>query len=128
MLFTLSSSLVFQWEDMHILAKAYLPGYRSMNPCPVYDQFTGTLFLFFIAVLGNTSETYQLVTGKNVTRLCCTKSTDGGATWSSMTDLTKTVIGSTIKGPVRSNFVEKKKIVKIYFFHFEYKRTVIRVK
>lgn len=69
-----------------------------MNPCPVFDDFTGTLFLFFIAVLGHTSESYQLVTGQNVTRLCYISSTDGGDTWSPVTDLTKTVIGDTIKG------------------------------
>lgn len=73
-----------------------------MNPCPVYDEFTGTLFLFFIAVLGHTSESYQLVTGKNVTRLCYVSSTDDGDTWSPVTDLTKKVIGDTIKGEAHS--------------------------
>lgn len=106
---THSSFLFFQWDNMRVLASAFLPGHRSMNPCPVYDEFTGTLFLFFIAVLGHTSESYQLVTGKNVTRLCYTCSTDDGATWSPVTDLTKKVIGDTIKGPGRSNFVKKKK-------------------
>ncbi|XP_070825769.1 sialidase-4 [Chaetodon trifascialis] len=86
-----------EWEDMRVLGTAFLPGHRSMNPCPVYDEFTGTLFLFFIAVLGHTSESYQLVTGKNVTRLCYICSTDAGDTWSPVTDLTKRVIGDTIK-------------------------------
>ncbi|KAM7399246.1 hypothetical protein PAMP_018532 [Pampus punctatissimus] len=86
-----------EWEDMRVLGAAFLPGHRSMNPCPVYDEFTGTLFLFFIAVLGHTSESYQLVTGKNVTRLCYVSSTDNGDTWSPVTDLTKRVIGDTIK-------------------------------
>nr|XP_033487127.1 sialidase-4 [Epinephelus lanceolatus] len=86
-----------EWEDMRVLGTAFLPGHRSMNPCPVYDEFTGTLFLFFIAVLGHTSESYQLVTGKNVTRLCYICSTDDGDTWSHLTDLTKRVIGDTIK-------------------------------
>ncbi|XP_028275686.1 sialidase-4 [Parambassis ranga] len=86
-----------EWEDICVLGTAFLPGHRSMNPCPVYDEFTGTLFLFFIAVLGHTSESYQLVTGKNVTRLCYVSSTDGGDTWSPATDLTKRVIGDTIK-------------------------------
>ncbi|XP_061575416.1 sialidase-4 isoform X2 [Cololabis saira] len=86
-----------EWEDISVLGTAFLPGHRSMNPCPVYDEFTGTLFLFFIAVLGHTSESYQLVTGKNVTRLCYVFSTDGGDTWSPVTDLTKRVIGDTIK-------------------------------
>ncbi|KAM4741976.1 sialidase-4 [Anableps anableps] len=86
-----------EWKDMCVLGTAFLPGHRSMNPCPVYDEFTGILFLFFIAVLGHTSESYQLVTGDNVTRLCYVSSTDGGDTWSQATDLTETVIGSTIK-------------------------------
>ncbi|XP_043115375.1 sialidase-4 isoform X2 [Puntigrus tetrazona] len=86
-----------EWKDMEVLSTARLEGYRSMNPCPVYDEFTGTVFLFFIAVLGHTSESYQLITGKNVTRLCYVSSSDQGATWSSVTDLTKTLIGDTIK-------------------------------
>lgn len=68
-----------------------------MNPCPVYDTFTGTLFLFFIAVLGHTTEEYQLATGNNVTRLCYVHSQDHGVTWSPAIDLTKKVIGDTIK-------------------------------
>ncbi|XP_068567657.1 sialidase-4 [Cebidichthys violaceus] len=86
-----------EWEDMRVLGTAFLPGHRSMNPCPVYDEFTNTLFLFFIAVLGHTSESYQLATGKNLTRLCYICSTDDGDTWSPVTDLTTRVIGDTIK-------------------------------
>ncbi|KAL7851566.1 hypothetical protein AOLI_G00219220 [Acnodon oligacanthus] len=86
-----------EWEDMRVLSTACLKGHRSMNPCPVYDAFTGTLFLFFIAVLGHTSEAYQLVTGKNVTRLCYVFSDDHGETWSPAIDLTQKVIGDTIK-------------------------------
>ncbi|KAK7882638.1 hypothetical protein WMY93_028812 [Mugilogobius chulae] len=86
-----------EWEDMHVLGTAFLPGHRSMNPCPVHDEFTGTVFLFFIAVLGHTSEAHQLITGKNVTRLCYVSSTNNGETWSPVTDLTQTVIGETIK-------------------------------
>ncbi|XP_062242628.1 sialidase-4 [Platichthys flesus] len=86
-----------EWEDMRVLGSAYLAGHRSMNPCPVYDEFTGTLYLFFIAVLGHTSEAHQLVTGKNVTRLCYISSNDDGDTWTTVTDLTKRVIGDTIK-------------------------------
>ncbi|CAL8375571.1 unnamed protein product [Gadus morhua 'NCC'] len=85
-----------EWEDLRVLGTAHLPGHRSMNPCPVYDEFTGTLFLLFIAVLGHVSESFQLVSGKNVTRLCCVSSTDGGATWGPATDLTQAVIGDTI--------------------------------
>ncbi|XP_046892376.1 latexin [Hypomesus transpacificus] len=85
-----------EWEDMRVLGSARLEGHRSMNPCPVYDEFTGTLFLFFIAVLGHTSEAHQLITGKNLTRLCCISSSDHGDTWSPTIDLTVRVIGDTI--------------------------------
>ncbi|NWH20984.1 NEUR4 protein, partial [Grus americana] len=86
-----------QWEDMRVLETATLQHHRSMNPCPLYDEFTGTLFLFFITVLGRTPEAYQIVTGQNVTRLCCVTSTDQGLSWSTATDLTQQVIGGAIK-------------------------------
>ncbi|GAA6072879.1 sialidase-4 [Tachysurus ichikawai] len=86
-----------EWQDMRVVSTAFLKGHRSMNPSPVYDSFTGTLFLFFIAVLGHTTEGYQLKTGNNVTRLCYVYSQDNGETWSPATDLTKKVIGDTIK-------------------------------
>nr|XP_009939090.1 PREDICTED: sialidase-4 [Opisthocomus hoazin] len=91
------SILSGQWEDMRVLETATLQHHRSMNPCPLYDEFTGTLFLFFITVLGRTPEAYQIVTGQNVTRLCCVTSTDQGLSWSTATDLTQQVIGGTIK-------------------------------
>ncbi|NXN68040.1 NEUR4 protein, partial [Himantopus himantopus] len=86
-----------EWEDMRVLETATLQHHRSMNPCPLYDEFTGTLFLFFITVLGRTPEAYQIVTGQNVTRLCCVTSTDQGLSWSAATDLTQQVIGGAIK-------------------------------
>ncbi|NXL53666.1 NEUR4 protein, partial [Podilymbus podiceps] len=86
-----------EWEDMRVLETAMLQHHRSMNPCPLYDEFTGTLFLFFITVLGRTPEAYQIVTGQNVTRLCCVTSVDQGLSWSMATDLTQQVIGGAIK-------------------------------
>ncbi|NWU49665.1 NEUR4 protein, partial [Dromas ardeola] len=86
-----------EWEDMRVLETATLQHHRSMNPCPLYDEFTGTLFLFFITVLGRTPEAYQIVTGQNVTRLCCVTSADQGLSWSTATDLTQQVIGGAIK-------------------------------
>ncbi|KAM6305224.1 sialidase-4 [Aegotheles albertisi] len=86
-----------EWEDMRVLESATLQHHRSMNPCPLYDELTGTLFLFFITVLGRTPEAYQIVTGQNVTRLCCVTSTDHGLSWSVATDLTQQVIGGAIK-------------------------------
>uniref|UniRef100_A0A8C3I968 exo-alpha-sialidase n=1 Tax=Chrysemys picta bellii TaxID=8478 RepID=A0A8C3I968_CHRPI len=70
--------------------------HRSMNPCPVYDEFTGIVFLFFTAVLGKTSEAYQIITGQNVARLCYVSSSDQGRSWSKVTDLTQQVIGRSI--------------------------------
>lgn len=93
-----SICLAGQWEDMRVLETATLQHHRSMNPCPLYDEFTGTLFLFFITVLGRTPEAYQIVTGQNVTRLCCVTSVDQGLSWSTATDLTQQVIGRAIKG------------------------------
>ncbi|KAM9378626.1 sialidase-4 [Phaethornis superciliosus] len=86
-----------EWEAMRVLETAKLQHHRSMNPCPLYDEFTGTLFLFFITVLGRTPEAYQIVTGQNVTRLCCVTSTDQGLSWSTAVDLTQQVIGGAIK-------------------------------
>ncbi|KAM4694049.1 sialidase-4-like [Discoglossus pictus] len=86
-----------EWEDMHAVEKAHLPGHRSMNPCPIYDEFTGELFLFFIAVLGRTTESYQIITGHNLTRLCYVTSTDQGRSWSDVIDLTHEVIGESLK-------------------------------
>ncbi|MEE6500785.1 hypothetical protein FKM82_003929 [Ascaphus truei] len=86
-----------EWEDMRALERAHLPGHRSMNPCPIYDDFTGQLFLFFIAVLGRTTESYQIVTGRNAARLCYVRSADQGRSWSEVTDLTQKVIGETLK-------------------------------
>ncbi|XP_020844686.1 sialidase-4 [Phascolarctos cinereus] len=86
-----------EWGSMRVVETASLEEHRSMNPCPVYDELTGTVFLFFIAVLGNTPESFQIMTGKNAARLCCVTSSDGGLTWSAVTDLTEQVIGSVIE-------------------------------
>ncbi|KAM9663684.1 sialidase-2 [Trichechus inunguis] len=83
-----------QWQDQEVVAQAQLAGHRSMNPCPLYDEKTGTLFLFFIAISGQVSEQHQLQTRVNVTRLCQVTSTDHGKTWSPPRDLTNTAIGS----------------------------------
>ncbi|TSL04233.1 Sialidase-3 [Bagarius yarrelli] len=78
------------------LSTASLPGYRTMNPCPVYERQSKTLFLFFICVLGKISEHNQIHTGKNKARLCYITSKDSGLNWSSVVDLTISVIGDEI--------------------------------
>ncbi|XP_007939945.1 sialidase-2 [Orycteropus afer afer] len=89
-----ASTLQVQWHNQEVVAQAQLAGHRSMNPCPLYDEKTGTLFLFFIAVPGQVSEHHQLRTRVNVTRLCQVTSDDYGKTWSPPRDLTSTAIGS----------------------------------
>ncbi|XP_053454197.1 sialidase-2 [Nycticebus coucang] len=86
-----------QWQAQEAVAQAQLDGHRSMNPCPLYDEHTGTLFLFFIAIPGQVSEQHQLHTRVNVTRLCQVTSTDHGRTWSPARDLTGSAIGPAHK-------------------------------
>ncbi|XP_068959329.1 sialidase-2 isoform X2 [Petaurus breviceps papuanus] len=86
-----------QWKEMQVVKKARLPGHRSMNPCPVYDEVTGTLFLLFIAVKGQVTENQQIHTKTNAVRLCCVTSKDQGKTWSSVQDLTNAAIGPAHK-------------------------------
>ncbi|XP_053335079.1 sialidase-4-like [Clarias gariepinus] len=86
-----------QWSPIHELGTACLPGHRTMNPCPVYEKESKTIFLFFICVLGNTSENHQICTGKNKARLCYVTSQDNGHNWRSTTDLTESVIGHEIR-------------------------------
>ncbi|XP_057677924.1 sialidase-3-like [Corythoichthys intestinalis] len=85
-----------QWLSSEELSTACLPDHRSMNPCPVFEKNTSTLFLFFICILGNTSEQRQICTGKNKTRLCYISSGDDGHNWSEVKDLTESVIGQAI--------------------------------
>lgn len=83
---------------MQALETATLAHHRSMNPCPIYDELTGMVFLFFIAVMGRTPEAFQILTGQNAARLCYVSSSDQGNSWSHVTDLTQQVIGVAIEG------------------------------
>ncbi|KAJ7320664.1 hypothetical protein JRQ81_020175 [Phrynocephalus forsythii] len=76
---------------------ATLPKYRTMNPCPVYEKKSGTVFLFFICVLDHESVRRQIMTGRNAVRLCYISSQDGGHTWSPATDLTEQVIEENLR-------------------------------
>ncbi len=73
-----------------------LPDHRTMNPCPVYERKSKTIYLFFVCILGNTTEYHQIATGRNQARLCYVTSTDYGQNWSKLTDLTNGVIGDEI--------------------------------
>uniref|UniRef100_A0A8C9PY35 exo-alpha-sialidase n=1 Tax=Spermophilus dauricus TaxID=99837 RepID=A0A8C9PY35_SPEDA len=69
--------------SVQIATGAILEGHRSMNPCPVLDTASGTVFLFFIAVLGHTPEAVQIATGRNAARLRCGTTPDLAAHQSS---------------------------------------------
>ncbi|KAM8976265.1 sialidase-3-like [Pelodytes ibericus] len=85
------------WGDIAALPSAKLQGHRTMNPCPVYDAASRTVFLFFICVRTNRSEIYQILTGRNASRLCCTTSVDHGKTWTRTRDLTVEIIGNDLR-------------------------------
>lgn len=69
-----------------------------MNPCPVHDARTATVFLFFIAVRGRTSEAAQIAAGTNAARLCCVTSRDAGRSWGGARDLTAEAVGGAEQG------------------------------
>ncbi|XP_054610886.1 sialidase-3-like isoform X1 [Dunckerocampus dactyliophorus] len=85
-----------QWMASEDLSTACLPAHRTMNPCPVFEKNTSTIFLFFICVVGNISENRQIYTGRNKARLCYVSSGDDGRTWSEIKDVTESVIGQAI--------------------------------
>lgn len=91
------SVVLFQWASSQELSTACLPDHRTMNPCPVYEKNSKTLFLFFICVWRNVTEFRQIATGKNKARLCCVSSSDDGQTWSPAKDLTESAIGEAIR-------------------------------
>ncbi len=95
---TQSWCFLFQWgSGHHLLSSACLPNHRSMNPCPVYERESKTLFLFFVCVPTRVSEYEQIRTNKSQGRLCYVTSKDAGKTWSHTVDLTADVIGEQMK-------------------------------
>nr|XP_023498579.1 sialidase-4 [Equus caballus] len=82
-----------RWDAARVLGTAALEEHRSMNPCPVHDARTATVFLFFIAVRGRTSEAAQIAAGTNAARLCCVTSRDAGRSWGGARDLTAEAVG-----------------------------------
>jgi len=81
-----------------LLTSACLPNHRSMNPCPVYERDSKTLFLFFVCIPKGVSEYEQIRTDKSQGRLCYVTSKDAGKSWSQTTDLTADVIGEQVQG------------------------------
>ncbi|XP_073322683.1 sialidase-3-like [Pagrus major] len=76
-----------EWSELKVVEEAHLDGHRTMNPCPVYEKTSRTLFLFFICVKGVISECWQRFWGCNKARPCYITTKDGGQTWSGVTDL-----------------------------------------
>ncbi|XP_052555259.1 sialidase-3 isoform X2 [Tympanuchus pallidicinctus] len=85
-----------QWGPAEELSQLTLPAHRTMNPCPLYDANSGTVFLFCICVRRRVSEWHQIVVGRSAARLCCSSSPDGGLTWSPLRDLTHEAIASDL--------------------------------
>lgn len=80
-----------KWSEVKPVSEAHLDGYRPMNPCPVYEKTSKTLFLFFICVKGTRSEQWQRCWGCNKARLCYITTNNAGQSWSRVTDLTDTL-------------------------------------
>ncbi|XP_050949295.1 sialidase-4-like isoform X2 [Labeo rohita] len=86
-----------EWDSQELLSSACQANRRCMNPCPVFERESKTLFLFFITVPVGVSEHKQIHKNKNQARLCYITSKDTGKTWSAVTDLTADVIGEQEK-------------------------------
>ncbi|XP_068926954.1 sialidase-3 isoform X2 [Petaurus breviceps papuanus] len=86
-----------QWGPQVSLMEATLPGFRTMNPCPVWEQKSGRIFLFFICVRNHVTEQQQICSGKNAARLCFVSSEDHGRSWSQIKDLTEEVIHEEVE-------------------------------
>ncbi|XP_056121201.1 sialidase-3-like [Rhinichthys klamathensis goyatoka] len=118
-----------EWDNDHlVLNSALLPNHRSMNPCPVYEKDSDTLFLFFICVPFGVSELEQIKTKKNQAQLCYITSKDTGRNWSDITNLND-VISEKEKnwatfavGPGHGVQMESGQlIIPAYAYYFEYK-------
>ncbi|XP_018557780.1 sialidase-2-like [Lates calcarifer] len=85
-----SGAKTIEWSEFKIVEKAKLLNCRPMNPCPVFEKNTNTLFLFFICVEDGVTEQWQIKNCTNKARLCYITSTDLGQTWSEegVTELT----------------------------------------
>ncbi|XP_029949966.1 sialidase-2-like [Salarias fasciatus] len=80
-----------EWTPSKPVNEAKIDGCRPMNPCPVYDKNSKTLFLFFVCIEGTFTDHDQKDDALHSTRLCFVTSDDLGETWSSLTNLTDTL-------------------------------------
>ncbi|XP_051733378.1 sialidase-3-like [Ctenopharyngodon idella] len=111
-----------EWDSGHQVLTACLPNHRSMNPCPVYESDSKTLFLFFICIPKGVSEKDQKKQKKNQARLCYITSKDTGKTWNDITDL-KDVISEKEKnwatfavGPGHGVQIKSRLIIPAYAY------------
>ncbi|NWH66642.1 NEUR3 protein, partial [Geococcyx californianus] len=85
-----------EWGPMEELSALVLPNHRTMNPCPLYDGTSGTIFLFCICVKQGKTEQCQIWRGRSAARLCYTTSTNGGHSWTPLQDVTDKAIGTDL--------------------------------
>ncbi|NXW34212.1 NEUR3 protein, partial [Phaetusa simplex] len=82
-----------EWDPPEELSALVLPGRRTMNPCPLYDATSGTVFLFCICVKQGKTERCQIWRGCSAARLCYAASADGGRRWTPLRDVTDEAVG-----------------------------------
>ncbi|XP_029424745.1 sialidase-3 isoform X2 [Nannospalax galili] len=117
-----------QWGPLKPLMEATLPGHRTMNPCPVWEQKTGCVYLFFICVKKHVTESQQICSGRNAARLCFICSKDAGYSWSELKDLTEEVTDPEVKhwatfavGPGHGIQLQSGRLViPAYAYYFSY--------
>ncbi|XP_052668833.1 LOW QUALITY PROTEIN: sialidase-3 [Harpia harpyja] len=85
-----------EWGPVEELSALALPGRRTMNPCPLYDARSGTVFLFCICVERGKTERCQIWRGCSAARLCYATSTDGGRRWTPLRDVTDEAVGADL--------------------------------
>ncbi|KAM6100291.1 sialidase-3 [Theristicus caerulescens] len=85
-----------EWGPVEELSALVLPGRRTMNPCPLYDAKSGTVFLFCICVEQGKTERCQIWRGCSAARLCYATSADGGRGWTPLRDVTDEAVGADL--------------------------------
>ncbi|NWR54381.1 NEUR3 protein, partial [Bucorvus abyssinicus] len=85
-----------QWHPEEELTALVLHGHRTMNPCPLYDATSDTVFLFCICVKQGKTERCQIWRGCSAARLCFATSPDSGSSWTPLRDVTDEAIGSDL--------------------------------
>ncbi|NXO56743.1 NEUR3 protein, partial [Aramus guarauna] len=85
-----------KWGPVKELSDLVLPGRRTMNPCPLYDATSDTVFLFCICVEEGKTEQSQIWRGCSAARLCYATSADRGCSWTPLRDVTDEAIGDDL--------------------------------